>query len=43
MQAKTWSALMEHSAILLTCTKLSPVFGTFFFFEWWLTAGFTVR
>ena len=45
MQAKTWSALIEHSAILSTCTKLSPVFSTFVLsiFEWRLTAGFTVQ
>ena len=30
------NALMEHSALLLTCTKLPPVFKTFVLsiFEW---------
>ena len=35
---------MEHSAILLTCTKQPPVFKTFVLsiFEWSLKTGFTV-
>ena len=38
------NALLEHSAILLTCIKLPPVFKTFILpiFEWLLKTGFTV-
>ena len=38
------NAPMEHSAILSTCTKRSPVFKTFVLsmFEWPLKTGFTV-
>ena len=36
--------MLEHSAILLTCIKLPPVFKTFILpiFEWLLQTGFTV-
>ena len=39
------NALVEHSAILLTCTKLPLVFKTFVLsiFEWPLKTGFTVN
>ena len=37
-------APLEHSAVLLTCIKLPPVFKTFVLsiFEWPLKTGFTV-
>ena len=38
------NAPVEHSAILLTCTKLPPVFKTYVLsiFEWPLKTSFTV-
>ena len=44
LQVKS-SADCSHSAILLTCTKLPPVFKTFVLsiFEWPLKTGFTVH
>ena len=43
MQVK--NIAVEHSAMLLTCTKLPPVFKTFVLsiFEWPLKTGFTVH
>ena len=39
------NALLEHSAILLTCIKLYTVLKTIFvvFFEWPLKTGFAVQ